>query len=294
MKTLSHNIVVALTLSSAVFASSDTEIDNRFLTPEEVHLVPVSQNRITTVSFPDMIGAIDGAFISTQPDQSGLFQLAHTKGSSFFSVRCLTEQTEAQTNLNIRWKGDTYVLLLQHSTEPKLSIVFQEPVQTVQHRKGRRQTALTPVDLIGLLDKAKAFPFLKEHHPNAVVDVKYVDLKKKPQVSKLDGFEILIEEVFRFEQYDTLVFQLILRNVNEEDINYRPDSFTVQAGDHTYPQSVSDGTGLLKAKTQSTVYIAITGTPTGGRNNLAPENTFSVSVELDDELPSQIETHSNK
>jgi len=256
----------------------------------------VSQDRTTTVSFPEAIGAIDGAFISTQSDQPGLFQLAHTKGSSFFSVRCLSERTEAKTNLNIRWKDHTYVLLLQNSPDPKLSIVFQEPAQMIQHRNGKAGNALTPAALIGLLDKAKAFPFLKEHHPSAVIGVKRQDLKKKPLVSKQDGFEILIEEVFRFEKHDTLVFRLSLRNPTTDDINYLSDSFSVRAGDHNYPQSISDGSGLLKAKTQSTAYIAITGTPNGGRNNLAPDNKFSISVDLDlgTELPGEIEIHPSK
>lgn len=297
MKTLSHNLLVTLALSSAAFATSKSaKIDHRFLSSEEVHLVPVSKDRTTTVSFPEAIGAIDGAFISTQSDQPGLFQLAHTKGSSFFSVRCLSDRTEAQTNLNIRWKDHTYVLLLQNSADPKLSIVFAEPAQTVQHKKGQSRNALTPAVLIGLLDKAKAYPFLKEHHPSAVVDVKYSDLKKKPHVSKQDGFEIRIEEVFRFERQDTLVFRLILRNPTDTEINYRSDSFSVLAGDHSYPQSISDGSGLLKAKTQSTVYIAITGTPNGGRNNLAPDNEFSVSVETGSaaDLPTQIEINPSK
>ena len=297
MKILSHKLVALVAISTTAFASSQSpEIDHRFLKADEVHLVPVSKDRTTTISFPEAIGAIDGAFISTQSDQPGLFQLAHTKGSSFFSVRCLSDRSEAQTNLNIRWKDHTYVLLLQRSSEPKLSIVFKEPTQTVQHRKGQRKNALTPAALIGLLDKAKAYPFLKEHHPNAVIDVKHIDLKKKPQISKHDGFEIHVQEVFRFEQQDTLVFHLKLQNTTAQDIHYRSDSFSVTAGDHSYPQSISDGSGVMKAKTQSTVYLAITGTPNGGRNNLAPDNQFAISVELGvaDELPSEIEIHPSK
>ncbi|MGE9268096.1 MAG: hypothetical protein ACQKBY_08360 [Verrucomicrobiales bacterium] len=290
MKILHHKLIAILSLSFSTLAPAKSpEIEHRILSTDEVHVVPVSSDHTTTISFPEQIGAIDGAFISMQADQPGLFQLSHTKGSSFFSVRCLSEQKEAQTNLNVRWKNHTYVLLLQQSSHPKFSIVFEEPPQPVHDQNRPQKNDLSPADLISLLDKAKAYPFLKEHHPNAVIDVKHANFKKAPQVSKQAGFEIHIEEVFRFERQDTLVFRLLLRNLTEDDIHYRSDRFSVRAGDHTYPQSISDGNGSLPAKTQSIVYLAITGTPYGGRNHLSPDNQFIISVDL--EVATENATH---
>ena len=64
-------------------------------------LVPVATNRVTTISFPSAITAIDGAGITVDGKTPGLFQLAHTKGSAFLSVRALFPKASA--NLNIRW-----------------------------------------------------------------------------------------------------------------------------------------------------------------------------------------------
>jgi hypothetical protein len=52
--------------------------------------VPVATNRVTTISFPSAITAIDGAGITVDGKTPGLFQLAHTKGSAFLSVRALS------------------------------------------------------------------------------------------------------------------------------------------------------------------------------------------------------------
>ena len=91
MKRSNHNTIVVLTsvaLISVSFANDEAseEIQKHLLDSDKVHSIPVSKERITTISFPEPIDAIDGAFMSTQADQPGLFQLAHTKGSSFFSI----------------------------------------------------------------------------------------------------------------------------------------------------------------------------------------------------------------
>jgi len=52
--------------------------------------------------------AIDGAGVTVDGKTPGLFQLAHTKGSAFLSVRALFPKASA--NLNIRWNDHTYVL----------------------------------------------------------------------------------------------------------------------------------------------------------------------------------------
>ena len=57
------------------------------------------------------------------PQKPAAFLIAHTKGSSFFSVRA--EAKKAITNVNIRWNNKTYVLELVESDEPLLSVTFQ-------------------------------------------------------------------------------------------------------------------------------------------------------------------------
>lgn len=50
--------------------------------------------------------------------------------------------------------------------------------------------------LVGLLDKAKAYPVLKASHPEAVEQIDYTTYDEKPRVMDYNDFEIGLEEVF--------------------------------------------------------------------------------------------------
>ena len=109
----------------------------------------------------------------TDAKHAGLFQLAHTNGSYFFSVRSLVK--EAATNVNVRWNNKTYVLELQESKTPLLSVIFHYAELGMSFAPA---SAVTPGRLLGLLDKAKAYPLLKANHPEAVEQVDYRPMAK--------------------------------------------------------------------------------------------------------------------
>jgi alpha-L-rhamnosidase len=91
-----------------------------FLDENVLTVVPVATNRVTKISFPSAITAIDGAGVTVDGKTPGLFQLAHTKGSAFLSVRTLF--SKASANLNSRWNDRTYVFELLESAVPVLSL----------------------------------------------------------------------------------------------------------------------------------------------------------------------------
>ena len=94
-----------LLLSAAVALAESPAIQQVWLDDRVVVSVPVATNRVTTINFPSAIAAIDGATITVDAKTPGLFQLAHTKGSAFLSVRALFPKASA--NLNIRWHNQT-------------------------------------------------------------------------------------------------------------------------------------------------------------------------------------------
>ena len=263
-----------LLLSAAVALAEPPEAIQRATLDENVVVtVPVATNRVTTISFPGPIAAIDAVGVTVDGKTPGQFQLAHTKGSTFVSVRALARK--AATNLNIRWNKHTYVFELTESDTPVLALNLDDPAAS--------ETVLpaplvTPTQLLALLDKAKAFPLLKKQHADAVANAEAKTFGDTPQVTDFNDYEIRIEEVFRFNTEDTLVFHVTLRNKSDQEIRYLPESFCVRVGNRLYYQSVSDAPGVLPPKSASTVYFAITGTPDGGRNELSPKNEFSVLV----------------
>src|SRR5438445_3320290 len=270
MKSLNNLLILGLVVSS--FAADNKAIQSALLDDRVVYTIPVGTNRVTTISFPGVITAMDGAGVSIDSKTAGQFQLAHTRGSAFLSVRALHPQASA--NLNVRWNSHTYVFELVESHTPVLSLILEAPRPPAQ--PGAAAPELTPAKLLALLDKAKTFPLLKQQHPEAVSDVEFVTYSGKSSVSDFNDYEIRLEEAYRFNAEDTLVFRTVLKNKTAEPIHYRPGSFSLRAGNRLYPQSVSDASGVIPPNSESIVYFAITGTPDGGRNEISLKNNLGV------------------
>lgn len=285
MKRLAKFIALLLLVATRSSAAKDANpIAEYRLDEQTVYSIPVSRSRVTTISFPGPISAIDAANVTSDPKIPGLFQIAHTKGSYFLSVRALVQK--AATNVNIRWNNKTYVIELIEGSSPLYSVIFQYDTDA-----GIRPAAtrVTPSRLLALLDKAKAYPLLRAYHPNAVAQVDYINFSKNARVMDYKDYEVQLDELFRFNPEDTIVFRLLLRNKTDQPIQYRPDGFALRVGERTYPQSISDASGTIPPKGEAPAYFAVTGTPNGGRNDLSLKNEFAVLIDrVEPNTPSQL------
>jgi hypothetical protein len=269
------SISLLLLTATVALAQPSQQIVKDLLDENVSIVVPVATNRVTTISFPSAITAIDGAGITVDGKTPGLFQLAHAKGSAFLSVRALA--SKASANLNIRWNDHTYVFELTESDQPVLSLNLEAPPTPEEAGVGHAPE-VSPIKLLALLDKAKAFPLLKAQQPETVAGVDFTTYDSKSLVSDFNDYQIQIEEAFRFNAEDTLVFRLVITNRVDAPLIYQPDSFTLRAGDRLYPQSISDADGIVPANGRSIVYFAVSGSPDGGRNELSLRNAFTVLV----------------
>ena len=267
-------LLTASIFTTAVARADSAAIQQVLLDDRAAVSVPVATNRVTTISFPGAITAIDGAGFTVDGKTPGLFQLAHTKGSAFLSVRALFPKASA--NLNIRWHDRTYVFELIESGQPVLSLNLTAP-PTPEESVGHAPE-ISPLKLLALLDKARAFPLLKAQQPDSVADVDFTTYDNQPLVSDFNDYAIQIEQAFRFNAEDTLVFLLGITNKLDSPLIYQPDSFALRVGNRLYPQSISDADGSVPSNGRSLVYFAVTGTPDGGRNELSLKNAFTVLV----------------
>jgi hypothetical protein len=275
MKSIANILSFAVTVLAATVALADSPAIQRVLLDDHtVVSVPVALNRVTTINFPSPIEAIDGAGFTVDGKTPGFFQLAHAKGSAFFSVRALAPKASA--NLNVRWHERTYVFELVESAVPVLSLNMESPPSPTEVG---RAPGVSPLKLLALLDKAKAFPLLKSQQPESVADVGFTTYDGKPLVSDFNDYKIQIEQAFRFNAEDTLVFRIGITNKSDTPLIYSPDSFALRAGNRLYPQSISDADGTVQPKSRRLVYFAVTGTPDGGRNDLSLKNQFTVLVQ---------------
>jgi hypothetical protein len=272
MSPLTKLILIAQAVEFVAIHAHGQPVQDYVLDDHRIYPVPVSGTRVTTVSFPSPISAIDGALITTDGKTPGVFQIAHTKGTAYFSARALVKG--AATNVNVRWNKRTYVFELQESAAPCYSLILRGDTEKVSgHTR-----PLTPNRLLGMLDKAKAFALLQQYQPDAVRDVEYRDCRATPLVSDCGTYEIRCVEAFRFPAQDTLVFQLTVSNKSDKPIEHTPERLQVRVGEHVFTPSVADLSSIIVPHGAATGYVAVTGTPTGGRNGLSLKNEFSFAL----------------
>jgi hypothetical protein len=265
--------LICLSLAQEAFGSSDA-IKEFTLDEHAVYTVAVPLGGVTTISFPGPITAIDAAQVTADNKSPASFQIAHSSGTSFLSIRALAHK--AASNLNLRWNGKTYVLELVESPTPFYSVSFTPPPEPIDQVQSVR---VSPHRLLALLDKAKDDPLLKAYHPESVMQVEYRNYAKQPSVMDYHDYKLQLDEVFRFDPEDTLVLHIRLRNKTDQPLAYAPDGFSLRAGERMCFPAISDASGVIPPKSEMLAYFTVTGTPSGGRNDLSLNNDFIIVVQ---------------
>ena len=236
-----------------------------------VYEIPVGRDVPTTLMFPSSISAIEGANVSASPDTPAPVLLSYTPGQYFFSVRALTPG--AKGAVNVIWHNRTFVIRFQEGVNPYGSVTFYE--DDFSGRGHAVQKRVTPDVLLGLLDRAKNYGLIEMQYPEAVQQIEHGE---PGSVCYYRDFQVTVEEVFRFDPEDTLVFKLSFENKGNAEIYYQPQRLAVRVGLNIYYPSIADASGIIPPKATTTAYFAITGSPTGGRANLSIKNAFNIIV----------------
>jgi hypothetical protein len=234
-----------------------------------IYNLPVAcQSGNTTVLFPSAISGLYAKSVAAQEQPNADFLLSFTPGNFYFTVRALKKG--AEDHLTVIFNRKAYVLHLKASDKPFYSVMFFQGGST-----GVATRPVVPERLLSLLDKAKAYPLFQKDHPDALAGV----LHAAPSAtSYYDNFRVIIRDVWRFEEEDTLVFRVDLENTSESTIYYKPQDLAVRLEERIYTQSIADASGVMAPKSTTPAFFAITGNGTGGRNNLAPDNNWNVLV----------------
>jgi hypothetical protein len=267
-------------------------IVHRVLDPDRVTVVPTAPGITTTLVFPGPVEGMDGVGVSPDPNAEGaLFNLSHAEGSDTFSITPL--KMEARTNINVRVGEHVYVLLFLSDPERALfKMVLSEPPppaptpqsELASRRPETRDTLLlAPARMLGLIDKCKAYAALNASAPSTVED-----LRKGTgpfQVSNSDEYSITPLEVYRKGEWDALVFKVAITNHTDRELYYDPESFVVRVGSEGYTQAIADAGGQVPPKTSAVAWFVMVGDQAGGSNNLDPDNSWQITVQLLKEAP---------
>ena len=243
--------------------------------PAEIRL---GTHGITTIEFPEKIEALDGFGFSSNPAPDGpdLFQISFNKGTNFLSLKAV--RTGVEGNLTVVLGGKVYALYCKEAADPCFVVIFREgegghsgdPVGRTSQQTVKQ---VSPARLLGFLDKVKAFPALKVSAPEVYQNM---DVAEPNTNSGVNGVEVNLKRVIRDDALDSLGFEIQLANRTDKDFFYDPEGFGVRVGNDVYQQSVSDAGGLIPAGKAQTAFFIVTGSATGGRNDLAVTNKFEV------------------
>lgn len=265
-------IVGFLLAAASAFASGRPQVIKQFpLDERTVYEIPIGSDVPTTLMFPSAITAIEGANISGNPETPAPVLLAYTPGRYFFSVRAV--EPNAKAAINVVWKNRTFVLRFAVAAQPYGSVTFYEDELTGRNTNLRRR--VSPDVLLGLLDRAKSHRLVEMQYPEAV---QQIDHGAPGDVTLYKDFRVTVEEVFRFDPEDTLVFKLRLENSGDSEVIYQPQRLAARVGVQVFHASIADASGIIPPKADTTAFFAITGTPAGGRANLSIKNRFSIIV----------------
>lgn len=266
-----HLLGASLALLVCVHADVRPAIKQFPLDERMVYEIPIGPDAPTTLMFPSALTAIEAANVSANPDTPAPVLLAYTPGRYFFSVRAL--EVNAKAAVNVVLKNKTYVLRFAVSAEPFGSVVFYD--DDLVGRSPALHRRVTPESLLGLLDRAKSFALVQGEYPEAVQQIEHAT---PGSVTYYRDFRVIVEEVFRFDPEDTLVFRVRFENSGETEVIYQPQRLAVQVGGNVYYAAIADASGIVPPKAITTGFFAITGTPRGGRANLSIKNHFSIIV----------------
>ena len=270
-------------ISLAAFADDNlaSKVVRLPLNQDQPAEIKLGTHGITTIEFPEKIEALDGFGFSANPALDGpdLFQISFNKGTNFLSLKAVRAGVEG--NLTVVIGGRVYALFCKEAPDPSFVVIFHESdTKHVAAGQGDTQPKPTkqvsPARLLGFLDKLKAFPTLKVSAPEIYQNM---DVAEPNTESGISGIEVDLKRVIRDDGLDSLGFEIQLSNKAEKDFFYDPEGFAVRVGNEVYQQSVSDAGGMVPAGKAQTAFFIVTGSATGGRNDLAVTNKFEVMLQ---------------
>jgi hypothetical protein len=283
-------LLTYLLAGSCAFAASE-RIKIFALNDAEVYRITTAPAVTTTVEFPDTIEMINGkGLVSDEVKQAGKFEFGFLPNTNYFSITPLADNVS--TNLNVAVDGQIYCLeiVTGQAANYKVSFSASAPLLQTAAMNGGVLPPLseTPAEVdasakrkisvarvIGLMDKAKAYPILAIQKDSPVKDL----LTAFPQKSfETANVRLTLRGVYRDNAFDGICFAVEMESKDGKIHHYDIESFGVVAGNRQFGQFTASATGEVPATGTSMGYFAVAGDGMGGRNDLAPTNDFQISL----------------
>ncbi|MEY4482703.1 MAG: hypothetical protein RL693_155 [Verrucomicrobiota bacterium] len=264
-------------------------IMERVLNPNEVIIVPTAPGLTTTLQFPRPIRSVDGEGISEKHDTESLFTASYTRGVQSKTISFSPLYTKARTNVNIMVGDEVFVFVLMVDFEkaifklnlkdppPPVPPVIENDKPLVLIPEKRDLLRPSPAQLLGLLDKCKAYPILGEE--DKATDDIIQGLPPWP-MTKGDGYEIEPLHIYRKGAWDALIFEVLITNTTDKKLFYNPESWMVNPGGPlSFRSALSDAGGVVPPLKTAKAWFVVRGDGEQGTNNLSPDNKWTITFQ---------------
>lgn len=296
MKKKLFAFIALITTVTSIFAAKgirQVEIDET-----QIFEVKLHPDFVGTLLFPvaDGIEGIHGSNITKNAQLKADFFVEFNPGTNFISVRAtptktIDEKTKPEDfpvgSLNIIYKKKVIVVKLSFTTDKEIadkSVSFVEKKTTGSVKKAIQTT---PGVLVSLIDKAKSYELYKKYHPEAIENIMVATELK--QLSVYEDFDVLVQDAFRFDKFDTVILRLFIHNKSQKPLNLDTESFATRVGSQLLHASITDCAPMIPPQATIPAYVGFTGTEYGGRNNLSPDNQWKILVARSTKAQEKIE-----
>ena len=182
----------------------------------------------TTVLMPGPIEAFEGNHITTKPDTAANVFLEHQPGTRFFSVKALLP---GDADLNVILGDSVYSFRFYYSENSPTRTLTIAAAKAAGAESPEGAVRITTRRLYDILQDAKTYFAVKEQHPELE---RTIQVAAPGTVLEYPGYRVVIDQVFRFERDDTLVFRVVFLNDTEAPLYYRPGEIALRVGRNLY------------------------------------------------------------
>lgn len=194
----------------------------------------------TTILMPAPIEAFEGNNFTTVPNTAAAVFLQHEPGTRFFSVKSLLAGT---ADLNVVIGDSVYSFRFYLSDNPTRTLTIAAPPVSQPASRVVRTTARRLYDI---LQDAKTYFAIKEQHPQFE---RTIEVTAPGKVCEYSGYRLVIDQVFRFDRDDTLVFRVVFLNDAAVPRFYRPSDLGLRVGQNLYWPSFAQVPQVIPART---------------------------------------------
>lgn len=194
----------------------------------------------TTVLMPAPIEQFFGEGITTDGAHAAAVYLDGTTGNRFFSVKALLP---GFADVNILCGGHLYSFRFFLSDNPTRTLTILPP-ETLAANDARPRRGITAQRLYNILQDAKTYFLVQDQYPG--ID-RGIQVAAPGSIQRAGTHRIIIDQIFRFNEADTIVFRVLFINDTFERLLYSASDAGIRVGQNVYWASFADLSGEIPA-----------------------------------------------